>query len=117
MMIKPIPSLDSAALQQQLHSPLPTLVLYTRDHCIWCDRQLPLLERLAMQRRDSLHVVQVNLQQNPEATLSADVRTTPCLALFRDGRLLMLKAGLQRPQALEVFVDYYLSEGALSLVS
>ncbi len=105
-----IPALDDERFAAEvLNCEGAVLVVYVSDHCIWCDRQMPLLLRVAQEDAARLRVFQVNAQLYP-ATLPRDgIRATPTLALYRDGQLLMTKSGLQRPQALQVFIDHYLA--------
>ncbi|CUW31176.1 Thioredoxin [Streptomyces reticuli] len=66
-------------------SDLPVLVQFTADWCGPCRQLAPVLKEIAFEEGDRLKVVQIDVDRNPQTTISYGVMATPTLLLFRDG--------------------------------
>ena len=86
----------------------PVLVDFWADWCGPCHSLSPLVEELARDHEDSLSVVKVDTDTEPELAGRYGIRSLPTLLLFRDGEAVDQMLGAQPLSALEKFVAPYL---------
>lgn len=86
----------------------PVLVDFWADWCGPCHSLSPLVEELAGDLEDSLSVVKVDTDTEPELGSRYGIRSLPTLMLFRDGEVVDQMVGAQPLSALEKFVAPYL---------
>ncbi|MFE9453384.1 thioredoxin [Streptomyces sp. NPDC006739] len=66
-------------------SDLPVLVQFTADWCGPCRQLAPVLKDIAVEERDRLKIVQLDVDHNPRTTIAYGVLSTPTLMVFRGG--------------------------------
>ena len=104
-----LPQLDADGLAQALAETRGLLLVdYYADDCIWCERLEPVLVAAMERWRTEVRMVKVNARTHPQALPAGGIRGTPTIALFRDGRLVMSKAGMIQRAALDVFLAHWL---------
>lgn len=85
---------DSNFDVEVLNSNLPVLVEFGAAWCGPCQRQLPVLEKLAEEYSNKLKVVKLDIDDSPTVTSKYGIRSVPTLVLFKDGVKLEIKVGL-----------------------
>lgn len=91
--------------EQVLQSDSPVLVDFWAEWCGPCRSIAPLLEEVAAERQQSLRVVKVNVDEQPELASQFGVRSIPTLILFRDGQVQGQRVGALRRVELDAFLD------------
>ena len=86
----------------------PVLVDFWADWCGPCHSLSPLVEELAGDHEDSLSVVKVDTDTEPELAGRYGIRSLPTLMLFRDGEAVDQMLGARPRSALEKFIAPYL---------
>ncbi|HVW42654.1 MAG TPA: thioredoxin [Amycolatopsis sp.] len=81
-----------------LHGDKAVLVDFWAQWCPPCHMIAPVLDEIAAERRDTLTVVKINADENPELARDYHVLSLPTLILFRDGRPVRSIVGA-RPKA------------------
>ena len=81
-----------------LRSGKPVLVDFWAQWCPPCHMIAPVLDEIAAERADSLAVIKINADENPELARDYQVMSLPTLILFRDGHPVWSSVGA-RPKA------------------
>ena len=84
---------DSAFDQDVLQSGLPVLVDFWAEWCGPCKQIGPFLEDLAVEFKDRVVVVKLNIDANPDTPSRYGVRGIPTLMLFKAGNIEATKIG------------------------
>lgn len=94
--------LDDDGLQRLVAaSPVPVLVDFYADWCAPCRVQAPALQQLGQRHRGALFVVKVDTDRHPRTASQLGVRGIPALYLYRGGRVVDQRTGVQGPAELE----------------
>jgi thioredoxin 1 len=82
-----------SSFQEILNGDTPVLVDFFAEWCGPCKVMAPELKKLADQHGDSLRVLKVDVDKNPQAAMHYGVRGVPTLILFRKGQQLWRQSG------------------------
>jgi len=96
---------DAAFEHDVLKSDQPVLVDFWAEWCGPCRAIGPLVDEIAQERRDSLRVVKVNVDDSPATARKFGIRSIPTLMLFRNGSIIAQQVGAMRKPELADFLD------------
>ena len=96
---------DAAFYRDVLKSDKPVLVDFWAEWCGPCRQIGPLVDEIAQERRESLRVVKLNVDESPGVAQKFGVRGIPTLILFKDGSVVAQKVGALRKLELTYFID------------
>ncbi|WP_448572760.1 thioredoxin family protein [Trichothermofontia sp.] len=92
-------SLGRDALHQlQASSEHPILVKFFAPHCSACETLAPVLQKLATEYADQLHLITIDMTEEPELAMELGIRSAPTVVLFRKQNILEKVAGLKPKQ-------------------
>lgn len=77
-----------------ISSKVPVLVDFSADWCGPCQRQLPILEKYALENPDLIKICKIDVDESPTVTSKLGVRGVPTLMIFNEGKPLGSKVGL-----------------------
>ena len=96
---------DAAFDRDVLKSDKPVLVDFWAEWCGPCKQIGPLVDEIAQERRETLRVVKLNVDESPGMAQKFGVRGIPTLLLFKDGAVVAQKVGALRKLELTDFID------------
>lgn len=99
---------DSSFSSDISSSTKPVIVDFWAEWCGPCKQIGPILEDISNERKNSLKVLKLNIDENPEVPQKYGVRGIPTLMLFKDGNLLDTKVGSLPKSALMDWIDSHL---------
>lgn len=78
--------------EKVLGSETPVLVDFWAEWCVPCHMISPVVEEIGREK-DSLQVVKLNIDDNPDITRTYGVMSIPTLMLFKDGEVVSRLVG------------------------
>lgn len=96
---------DQEFEDQVLKAEGPVVVDFWAEWCGPCKAMLPLVEELATEKADSVKVVKVNIDENPNAPTQYGVRGIPTLMVFKGGQVVDTRVGGMTKSQLTEWVE------------
>jgi thioredoxin 1 len=100
-----INSSDSSFATDVLQSSVPVIVDFWAPWCGPCRMIAPILDEIATERKDTVRVVKVNVDESPATAGSYGVSSIPNLLFFKNGEVRAQIVGAQPKQAILNKVD------------
>jgi thioredoxin 1 len=97
----PEPITTSQFDAEVLQSDTPVIVDFWAEWCGPCRAVSPVLEQIAEERADSLRVVKVNIDEEPELQQRYGILSIPTILLFEGGEPTAAAVGAQPKRMLE----------------
>ncbi|MEW4923795.1 thioredoxin [Algibacter sp. 2305UL17-15] len=83
----------------------PILVDFYATWCGPCKAQSPIISELAKEVQDSVRIIKIDIDKNPQIAEQYQVRGVPTLVLFKNGAMVWRQSGVQSKQQLQKIID------------
>lgn len=84
------------ALRKLYHeSPRLVIVLYTSPTCGPCRTLKPILGKVVDEYEKDLHLVEIDIEEDPEIAEAADIMGTPCVQFFKQKEMIKSMSGVK----------------------
>ncbi|MBI1341633.1 MAG: thioredoxin [Terrimonas sp.] len=90
-----------------LNGDTPVLVDFTAVWCGPCKMMKPVLEELHQKMGDSLRILKIDIDRNPQVATAYQVQSVPTLILFKKGKNLWRQSGVLPAGQLEKSIRKY----------
>lgn len=96
---------DNNFAEEVLKSSKPVLVDFWAPWCGPCKAIGPLVEELAVQFKDSVKFMKLNVDDSQKTAINYKVRSIPTIMLFKDGNVVDTIVGLVPKEKLETLIN------------
>ena len=102
-MTKPIK--DNEFESEVINSKLPVLIDFLAEWCGPCRMLAPILDQLSEEMAAKIKIVKMNIDENPETPSKFGVRGIPTMLLFKEGKQIATKVGVQPKNVLQEWIN------------
>ncbi|MCE2731036.1 MAG: thioredoxin [Rickettsiaceae bacterium] len=96
---------DNEFESEVINSKLPVLIDFWAEWCGPCRMLAPILDQLSEEMNDKVKIVKMNIDENPETPSKFGVRGIPTMLLFKEGKQIATKVGVQPKNALQEWIN------------
>ena len=102
-MTKPIK--DNEFESEVINSKLPVLIDFWAEWCGPCRMLAPILDQLSEEMGAKIKIIKMNIDENPETPSKFGVRGIPTMLLFKEGKQIATKVGVQPKNVLQEWIN------------
>lgn len=83
------------------------LVDFWAEWCGPCRQLIPVLEEISKEMSDKVKICKINVDESPDKAAEMGIRSIPSVFLFKDGKQLDMKVGLNSKSALIEWIEKF----------
>jgi thioredoxin 1 len=96
---------DNEFEAEVLNSKLPVIIDFWAEWCGPCRMLAPILDQLSEEMEGKVKIVKMNIDENPETPSKFGVRGIPTMLLFKEGKQIATKVGVQPKNVLQEWIN------------
>ena len=96
---------EDAFEEEVVKSELPVLIDFWAEWCGPCKEVSPILEEISTEMSDSIKIVKVNIDENPNIPSQYGVQSIPTLIIFKKGEVVATKIGMSSKNELLSWIN------------
>ena len=96
---------EDAFEEEVVKSELPVLIYFWAEWCGPCKEVSPILEEISTEMSDSIKIVKVNIDENPNIPSQYGVQSIPTLIIFKKGEVVATKIGMSSKNELLSWIN------------
>ncbi|WPX98993.1 Thioredoxin [Candidatus Megaera polyxenophila] len=96
---------DNEFESEVLNSKLPVIIDFWAEWCGPCRMLAPILDQLSEEMAGKVKIVKMNIDENPETPSKFGVRGIPTMLLFKEGKQIATKVGVQPKNVLQEWIN------------
>ena len=96
---------EDAFEEEVVKSELPGLIDFWAEWCGPCKAVSPILEEISTEMSDSIKIVKVNIDENPNIPSQYGVQSIPTLIIFKKGEVVATKIGMSSKNELLSWIN------------
>ena len=96
---------DNEFESEVINSKLPVIIDFWAEWCGPCRMLSPILDQLSEEMEGKVKIVKMNIDENPETPSKFGVRGIPTMLLFKEGKQIATKVGVQPKNALQEWIN------------
>jgi thioredoxin 1 len=100
----------NASFSELIKSDTPTLLDFHAEWCGPCKMMKPILEQLKSEMGNRVRVIQIDVDRNQKLAEMFQIRGVPTFAIFKNGELKWMQAGMQDLQKLKNLIEQHSGE-------
>ena len=77
-----------------INSETPVLIDFHADWCGPCKMLSPIVREVALEMKDKLKVIKIDVDKNPEISMRYQIQSVPTLMLFKNGNSVFRQSGV-----------------------
>jgi thioredoxin 1 len=97
-----------SSFQEIINSEKPVLVDFFAEWCGPCKTMAPILSKVKTQIGDKASIIKVDVDKNPAAASTYQVRGVPTLILFKKGQIVWKESGVISEQQLASVIKQHI---------
>ncbi|MBW7936911.1 MAG: thioredoxin [Flavobacteriales bacterium] len=95
------------SFQDLISGSRPVLVDFSAEWCGPCKMMAPILKELADKVGDSVSIIKIDVDRNPQAAAYYGIQGVPTLILLKEGNILWRQSGVMPVHQLEQIIKQY----------
>ncbi len=96
---------DSEFEKEVINSKEPVLIDFWAEWCGPCKMLTPIIDQLSEEMQDTIKIVKMNIDENPDSPSTLGIRSIPTLMIFKNGKQVASKVGAHPKNTLEKWIN------------